>query len=91
MTPSKRRSTRPPRKRWGPINRSDNAARPWSGAYVARPNGRSFYDALCPFCGLRQDVSAWSVRGGGKRCEGCGAMFNGWGTCRPVEGRETPE
>lgn len=82
------RYQRPPRRNWGPINHSDNAARQWTGVYHSRPAGRSFYRADCPFCATRQDVSAWSVRGGGKRCEGCGSMFTGWGLCRPVEGHE---
>lgn len=80
-------------KKYPALNMSENAARPWTGAYRSRPNGGSFYVASCPFCGTRQEVSAWSVRGGGKRCErsDCRAMFCGWGHVRPAEGQEGRE
>ena len=29
----------------------------------------------CPWCGKANRVYVWSLSGGGKRCEGCGAML----------------
>lgn len=76
-----------------PINRSENAARVWGGAYVPRANGRSGYRTKCPFCGWPQFIHTWSLNGGGKRCEraDCRAMFSRLGVCHPVEGQENRE
>ena len=38
-------------------------------------HGRSTMKIECPFCKEMNVAYLWSLSGGGKRCEGCGAMF----------------
>lgn len=56
--------------------------REWiSRGYRSAANGRSTVTIECPFCHAMSYAAVWSLRGGGKRCEGidCGAFFDGYG------------
>ena len=47
--------------------------------YNPAPTGRSTYTITCPFCDCKVEVRAWSLAGGGKRCE-CSAIHTWYGT-----------
>jgi len=53
--------------------------------YLPAAAGKSVYLITCPFCGIQIEARAWSLAGGGKRCE-CGAMH---GFLRNVTTKET--
>lgn len=72
-------------------NRSENASRPWVNlGYFSQASGKSYYHVRCPFCRAEFKAYAWSIRGGGKRCEdtSCEAMLTSFGETYPVSGRE---
>lgn len=50
------------------------------GSYCGN-HGRSTVDITCPFCDTTQTAYVWSIRGGGKKCEGynCDTMLTGTG------------
>jgi hypothetical protein len=50
-----------------------------ASSYHPRPSGKSYYIIRCPFCKADMKAFAWSIRGGGKRCD-CGAMLGSGGT-----------
>ena len=44
--------------------------------------GRTVVYIDCPFCHTEVKAYLWSLSGGGKRCPGCGAKHNAYGTTR---------
>lgn len=50
-------------------------------------HGLSYTDCDCPFCGIDLEVYQWSS-GGGKRCDGCGAMITPQGAHRVLVANE---
>jgi hypothetical protein len=41
--------------------------------YYSIPNGKSYYEMICPFCNSEIIVYAWSASSVGKKCENCKA------------------
>jgi hypothetical protein len=46
--------------------------------------GRTRLLIECPFCKMTFWAFVWSLRGSGKKCEGCGALHTGTGVAFPV-------
>lgn len=55
------------------------------GSYYSS-HGRSTVDVTCPFCNTTQTAYVWSIRGGGKLCEGykCDTMLTGDGRAKKL-------
>ncbi|EKA5635978.1 hypothetical protein OKZ62_001882 [Vibrio navarrensis] len=49
-------------------------------------HGRSTVSITCPFCNTTQTAYVWSIRGGGKMCEGyqCDTMLTGEGKAKKL-------
>lgn len=53
----------------GTVHKTYSYSRPYSEF------AKSSIDIHCPFCEAVVTAYIWSLSGGGKRCDGCGAMF----------------
>lgn len=55
------------------------------GSYYGK-HGRSTVDITCPFCSTTTTAYVWSIRGGGKMCDGskCDTMLTGTGKAQKL-------